>query len=242
MKLHIGLSFAPESNPKYRKYAEALESAARVLGHEVVISDLSSHPELIEKTDGIVFTGGADVSPKRYGKPELSIECDDIDEERDKKEFDLAKKADEKGLPIFGICRGMQLLNVHYGGTLVADLPASGKPSHSKIEGKDSRHDVHLEPGKLVKKVTRITDGNVTSAHHQAVDLLAPGMAVSAKSSKDEVIEAMEWNDQSGKPYFLAVQWHPERMEYGEPLAGALFESFLWEVAAQKMLGTRIKK
>jgi putative glutamine amidotransferase len=135
----------------------------------------------------------------------------------------------------------LQLLNVHYGGTLIADLENIGKPSHRKDEGYDRRHDVHLEPGKLVKKVSRVSDGNVTSAHHQAIDAVAPGMAVSAKS-EDGVIEAIEWNDQSGKPYFLAVQWHPERMEYDEPLAGSLFESFLWEVAARKMLSERLKK
>ena len=242
MKLHIGLSYIPEGNTKYQKYSDALRKAGEVIGHEVVTSDLSAHPELISKIDGILFTGGADVEPALYGKPELREQCEDIDPIRDTKEFEFAKKADELGLPIFGICRGLQLLNVHYGGTLIADLESTGKPPHNKNEGKDRRHNVHLEPGKLVKKISRVSDGNVTSAHHQAIDELAPGMAISAKSSDDNVIEAIEWNDQSGKPYFLAVQWHPERMEYEEPLSGALFESFLWEVAAQKMLGTRMKK
>ena len=82
----------------------------------------------------------------------------------------------------------------------------------------------------------------MTSAHHQAIDELAPGMAISAKSSQDDVIEAIEWNDQSGKPYFLAVQWHPERMEYEEHLAGSLFESFLENVAMNKVLSQRLKK
>ena len=242
MKLHIGLSYAPDSNIKYQKYSDALLKAGEIIGHEIITSDLSEHPELITTIDGIVFTGGADVDPILYNRTELRTQCDDIDPIRDKNEFEFAKKADELQIPIFGICRGLQLLNVHYGGSLIADLESSGKPSHKKIEGKDRRHDVHLEPGKLVKKVSRVANGNVTSAHHQAIDALAPGMAVSAKSSEDDVIEAIEWNDQSGKPYFLAVQWHPERMEYEEPLAGALFESFLWEVAAQKMLGGRMKK
>ena len=241
MKIHIGLSYAPESNPKYQKYSDALAKAGEIAGHEVITSDLSAHPELISNIDGIVFTGGSDIEPGLYGKPELREQCK-IDPIRDKNEFEFAKKADELGLPIFGICRGLQLLNVHYGGTLITDLETNNKPSHKKIEGKDRRHDVHLEPGKLIKKISLVSDGNVTSAHHQAIDELAPGMAVSAKSSDDNVIEAIEWNDQSGKPYFLAVQWHPERMAYDEPLAGALFESFIWEVAAQKMLAGRMKK
>jgi putative glutamine amidotransferase len=242
MKLHIGLSYAPESNPKSQKYSDALRKAGEVLNHEILISDLSTHPELIFDIDGIVFTGGVDVDPMRYNKPELCIQCEEIDDARDSNEFQLAKKADELELPIFGICRGLQLLNVYYGGSLISDLETAGKSSHKKIDGKDRRHNVHLEPGKLVKKISRITDGNVTSAHHQAIDELAPGMTISAKSSADDVIEAIEWNDQSGKPYFLAVQWHPERMQYDEPLSGALFESFLWEVAAQKMLSGRMRK
>ena len=242
MKLHIGLSYAPKSNPKYGKYAEALQKAGETLGHEMIVSDLSENLNLINDIDGIVFTGGADVEPELYGKPELRVHCDEIDATRDTNEFNFAKSADERGLPILGICRGLQLLNVHYGGTLIADLETRGKPAHTKIDGRDRRHEVHLEPGKLVKKVARVSDGSVTSAHHQAIDELAPGMVVSAKSSEDEVIEAIEWNDQSSKPYFLAVQWHPERMEYDEPLSGTLFESFLWEVAAQKMLATRFKK
>jgi putative glutamine amidotransferase len=241
MTVNIGLSYAPESNTKYQKYSDALRKAGEIIAHEVIISDLSANPELISKMDGIVFTGGADIEPGLYGKPELRMQCEEIDSARDKKEFELAKKADQLQLPIFGICRGLQLLNVHYGGTLIADLDSIGKLPHRKDQGYDRRHDVHLEPGKLVKKISRVSDSNVTSAHHQAIDALAPGMAVSAKSD-DGIIEAIEWGDQSGKPYFLAVQWHPERMEFNEPLAGALFESFLWEAAAQKMLSSRMKK
>jgi putative glutamine amidotransferase len=241
MTLHIGLSYAPEGNTKYQKYRDALQKAGEVIGHEVIISDLSTHPELIAETDGILFTGGADIDPVLYGKPELRGECEEIDHARDTTEFELAKSADELLLPIFGICRGLQLLNVHYGGSLIADLDSIGKLPHRKDQGYDRRHDVHLEPGKLVKKISGVSDGNVTSAHHQAIDSLAPEMAASAKS-QDGVIEAIEWNNQSGKPYFLAVQWHPERMEFNEPLAGQLFESFLWETAAQKILSGRMKK
>lgn len=242
MKLHIGLSYAPDTNPKYGRYAAALLKAGKVLDHEVITSDLSTHPELISQIDGIVFTGGVDVDPGLYGKPELRVQCDEIDTKRDSDEIGFATKADELHLPIFGICRGLQILNVHYGGTLIADLERTGKLPHTRSNEIDRRHEVHLEPGKLVRKLSRVSDGNVTSAHHQSIDDPAPGMVIGARSSDDGVIEAIEWNDQSSKPYFLAVQWHPERMEYDEPLAGALFESFLWEVAAQKMLGRRISK
>ena len=157
MKLHIGLQLCSANNPKYGKYTVAFLKAGEALGYEVTTSDLSEHPELISEIDGIVFTGGADVAPELYGKPELRLQCDEIDTERDTNEMQFASEADNLKLPIFGICRGLQLLNVHYGGTLIADLEKAGKPVHTKIGGVDRRHEVHLEPGRLVKKVSRVS-------------------------------------------------------------------------------------
>jgi putative glutamine amidotransferase len=242
MKLHIGISFVKKNDPHYGNYRNAILHAAKELGYEVQVTDLSDHPEMISDIDGIVFTGGADVDPVRYGKPELRALCKNIEDDRDAIEFEFADKADELGLPILGICRGLQLLNVHYGGTLIADLETSGKPSHSRIGVEDRRHEVHIEAGTLLKKITGVFDGEVTSAHHQAIDQLGPGLEISAKSFSDDVIEAIEWSDKSKRPYFMAIQWHPERMNFDERLAGLLFENFLANVAAQKMLAARIKE
>src|SRR5690348_8302174 len=129
MKLHIGLSFVKKNDSHYNNYTKAIEHAAKELGHEVTVSDLGDHPELIGEVDGIVFTGGADVDPVRYGKPELAA-VSKIEKNRDEIEFALAEKADERKLPIFGICRGLQLLNVHYGGTLIADLSNNERQIH----------------------------------------------------------------------------------------------------------------
>jgi putative glutamine amidotransferase len=241
MKLHIGISFVKKNDPHYGNYRNAILNAAKALSYEVDITDLPDHPEMISEIDGIVFTGGADVDPARYGKPELRVSCKNIEDDRDAIEFEFADKADKRGLPILGICRGLQLLHVHYGGTLIADLEASGKLPHTRIGSEDRRHEVHIEPGTLLKKITRVFDGEVTSAHHQAIDELAPGLEISAKSSVDNVIEAVEWIDKSKKPYFMAVQWHPERMGFDETLSGPVFENFLSNVAAHKMLAVRIK-
>jgi putative glutamine amidotransferase len=240
MNLNIGLSFVKKNDSHYNNYANALLHAGKELGHEITITDLGDHPDIIDQADGILFTGGADVDPERYGKPELRAECKTIELERDTVEFQLADKADALQLPIFGICRGLQLLNVHYGGTLIADLESHGKLSHTRIGENDSRHEVHAEPGKLIRKISAVAEGGVSSAHHQGIDQLAPGLSASAKSSGDDVIEAIEWNDQSEKPYFLAVQWHPERMDFDEPLAGKLFENFLENVAMRKLLKGRM--
>jgi putative glutamine amidotransferase len=244
MKLVIGLSYAPLSEPKFRKYYEALEHAAEKLGHDIEIIDLHAAPERVNDVDGVVFTGGQDVYPSRYDKAEETEFCHELDAERDVHEFAMARSADSKKIPIFGICRGLQLLNVHYGGTLIVDLERAGYPSHSKIETPgglaDREHNVLLEPGTTLKRLTRATDAPIASAHHQVIDQLAPGMQVSAKSSEDEVIEAIEWADPKDKPYLIAVQWHPERMEYDKPLAGELFEGFLTEVAMYKLVRVRL--
>jgi putative glutamine amidotransferase len=245
MKLLIGLSYAPESEPKYGRYKEAVEKAAKKLEYDLEVIDLFSSPENAENIDGIIFTGGADVNPAFYNKPGLLDLCDELDQKRDELELGLANKADARKLPILGICRGLQLLNVHYGGTLIVDMPHAGLPSHSKIlqpDGSkiDRRHEVHVEADTLLKKITRSSNAPVTSAHHQAIDELAEGMTVSARSVGDDVIEAIEWKEPEGKPYFLALQWHPERMGYEEELSGAIFESFLWEAAARKILAKRL--
>jgi putative glutamine amidotransferase len=240
MTITIGLSYAPASKPKYQRYADALLEAGRRLEHVVSVVDLSSDLTAIEHVDGVVFTGGSDVDPIRFGNEDGRTLCEDIDLERDATEFAFVVRADERRLPIFGICRGLQMLNVHYGGTLVVDLPSAGFPPHSKIAGVDRRHDVHVEPGSLLKRLTRRTTADVTSAHHQAIEEPAPGMKIGARSNADSVIEAIEWDDKEKKPFFLAVQWHPERMEFDEPLAGELFEQFVAETAMHALLAGRM--
>ncbi|MBS1902628.1 MAG: gamma-glutamyl-gamma-aminobutyrate hydrolase family protein [Bacteroidetes bacterium] len=240
MKISIGLSYAPASTSKYQRYTSSLMSAAATLGHELEVIDLSEHPDAIERVDGIVFTGGADVDPIRYHNEAARAQCEDIDEVRDRNEFAFAQRADERRLPIFGICRGLQMLNVHYGGTLIADLPSAGYLPHSKIDAADRRHEVHVEPGTLLKRLTRRTTSEVTSAHHQAIETPAPGMKISARSEADGVVEAIEWDDKEHKPFFLAVQWHPERMDFDEPLAGELFEQFVSETAMHALLAHRM--
>jgi putative glutamine amidotransferase len=241
MNITIGLSYAPPSSPKYNKYVVALLHAAQKLEHELTVINLSEFPDTIESVDGILFTGGADVDPTYYNKPELLPLCSDRPiESRDTNEFTFATKADERNLPILGICRGIQLLNVHYGGTLIADLEHSGLPSHSKIGDNDRPHEVVIEPGTLLMKITRETEGGVASAHHQAIDAVAPGMQVSSRSVGDNVIEAIEWKEPEKKPYFLAVQWHPERMDLDSPLSAPIFENFVENVAMSKLLRGRM--
>ncbi len=239
MKLTIGLSYASPENPKYEWYRQALRQAASVLDYEIDIIDLSGKNQHHEEVDGILFTGGPDIQPARYGKETEANMCGEIDEERDGIEFEIARKAEEKEIPLLGICRGSQLLNVHRGGTLVTDIESFGGSSHRKADGFDARHQVRIEPGSFLRRVLGEGEGEVNSAHHQAVERVGDGLVVSARSTGDGTIEALEWADPTDKPFFLAVQWHPERMELSENFAGRVFETFLWECGAHKMLKHR---
>lgn len=239
MTLTIGLSYAPADNPKYDFYRNALRRAAEALEYEIELVDLSRSADSRE-VDGIVFTGGDDVSPARYGKQSEEPLCGTIDEARDQREFEIAEVADETGTPVLGICRGLQLLNVHRGGTLITDIEKFGGASHRKVDGYDQRHTVRIEPGTYLRRVLGEGVGEVNSAHHQAVERAGDGLAVSARATNDGTVEALEWADATGRPFFLAVQWHPERMDFSEQFAGRLFETFLWEVGANKLVKQRM--
>jgi putative glutamine amidotransferase len=239
MKLIIGLSYAPNDNLKYDYYRNALRDAASVLEYEIDIVDFSNGAQ-VKEVDGILFTGGDDIAPARYGKETEEKFCGPIDLSRDSLEFHLAAEAEASGTPVLGICRGMQLLNVHRGGTLVTDIESFGGASHRKLDGYDSKHDVKIQPGSYLRRILSSGEGQVNSAHHQAVEQVGEGLTVSARADKDGTIEAIEWADPTDRPFFLAVQWHPERMDFSNPFACRIFETFLWECAANKMLKHRI--
>jgi putative glutamine amidotransferase len=241
MIIRIGLSYAPAGIEKFQRYAEALKLAAAKLEEEIEIIDLNAHPEKIEEIDGILYTGGADIAPERYGKAEERDECEDIEESRDQSEFELFRRAEARALPQLGICRGAQLLNVVYGGTLITDIEHAGGAQHKKIEGQDRRHSVKLDPGTLLRKIVRLGEGEINSAHHQAIDRLGAGLIATAYA-EDGTIEAIERAEMKGGPFLLAVQWHPERMNFDEPFAHPIFETFVWEVAAKKVLALRMAK
>jgi putative glutamine amidotransferase len=176
---------------------------------------LSELPAILQSCSGFVLTGGEDVNPARFGQAEHISLCQ-IDEKRDTLEFLAIQMADEIGLPILGICRGEQILNVAYGGTLIADIPLLHK-SDVQVKHKDTAnnnlpHPIRLDKTSLLYQITGKLQGEVNSAHHQAIDKVAMGFKASA-FAKDGIIEAIERENPKGKPFFLAVQWHPERWQ-----------------------------
>ena len=184
---------------------------------EVEIIKLSYHennPGDVERCDGIMLTGGNDINPRLYNQPEYLVYCHqkDIDERRDEFEWKVLQHTEERQLPILGICRGLQFVNVFFGGTLVPDIPAFGKFNHSKFEeGKDRDHLIEIDTNSLLYKIAGQEKGEINSAHHQSVDMPGYGLVANAMSP-DGVIEGMERIEAKGKSFLLLVQWHPERM------------------------------
>jgi putative glutamine amidotransferase len=168
-----------------------------------------------ENCDGIVFSGGEDLHPALYGKPEYvnTYGLKEIIPARDQFEYEVIEKALDKKLPVLGICRGLQLINVYLGGTLFPDIPRLLRSTgHGKISGQDQVHEIRVENLSLLHEITSRDSGKVNSAHHQGADQPAESLRISAYS-EPSIVEGMEWKDPVNKSWLLLVQWHPERMQ-----------------------------
>jgi len=221
--MRVGLSYH-EGKPEYELYAEVLARAGVRYGIPVEpvwlcgIGKRFDHRSL-DGLSGVVLTGGADVAPDRYGFADPEHLCRVVPE-RDEAEFPLVEAVLERRLPVLAICRGMQLLNVVCGGTLVLDLPGHDSGDDSK------RHTAALSAGSFLADFVGQTAGEVSSTHHQAVERPGAGLQIVAMSP-DGIVEAIEWLEPAKKPWLVAVQWHPERMSLDEPLSGTLYREFL---------------
>ncbi|HPS63844.1 MAG TPA: gamma-glutamyl-gamma-aminobutyrate hydrolase family protein, partial [Bacteroidales bacterium] len=191
--------------------------------------------DAVEKLAGcsaLLVTGGEDVFPGRYGKITDTSRCTEMNPYRDSLEIALIQAALARKMPVAGVCRGEQIINVALGGTLVIDLPADvgKKVTHQCDDYLHCFHGVRVMAGRLLPAICRVDSGTVTTNHHQAVERLAPGLAAGAFSG-DGVVESIEWENPGGKSFLVAVQWHPERMEASNPLSGPLADEFLRQAA-----------
>jgi putative glutamine amidotransferase len=184
----------------------------------------------------LVFTGGADVHPSRYGMEHRIGECK-TEPERDISEALIQEIALNVNLPILSICRGEQFFAVMHGGSLIIDIPTDigTDHQHHQIDGIDGIHPIHIESRTLIHKLIKSDQAIVNSAHHQAVSNL-PDVLIASSRAPDGIIESIEWSDPTGKPFFLGVQWHPERMEYDSPCSYAIAQHFLMEAESYSLL------
>lgn len=191
---------------------------------------------LIDRVDGLVFTGGGDIEAHRYGGTPHDAMYD-LHYDRDEFEIELAREAARRRTPTLAICRGLQLLNVALGGTLIEDIPSEvGSMDHAEIGHLvyNGHQHVRLAKGCKVAAAVGIDDLLVNSIHHQAVRDLAPGFTAVGWAD-DGVIEAIEHDDLSWP--LLAVQWHPEYLGQAEDAASwALFDSLVAAAAERSMV------
>jgi putative glutamine amidotransferase len=197
-------------------------------GAEVIkLSYQDNNLNEIEKCDGIVLSGGEDVHPRFYNKMEYLEYCHEIDERRDEFEWKVLEMTEARKLPLLGICRGLQMANVFYGGTLIPDIPSFGKFNHSRFSEKDRYHIIELDPTSDLKKIAGVEKGEINSAHHQSAELVGKGLVTNSISA-DGIIEGIERQEKTGKPFLHLVQWHPERMSNLEnPFSKNIKLSFL---------------
>jgi putative glutamine amidotransferase len=176
--------------------------------------------EMLDRIDGLILAGGADIDPSAYDADRHPA-TNGTSPPRDRSEIALARRAIERDMPVLGICRGMQLINVALGGTLRQHIPdLVGHEDHRRNPGsfEDSDHDVRLEEGSLAARVAGEDLHAAKSHHHQGVDALGDGLVVTGVSMLDDLPEAIE---APACRFVLGVQWHPEADE-ASPVIGAL--------------------
>lgn len=201
-------------------YVDAVRRAGG-LATLVLPGDERSPGELLDGSDALLLVGGGDVDPARYGR-DPHAEIYGLEPDRDGFEIDLLHEADRRALPTLCICRGMQVMNVAFGGTLVQHLPEDPRfQPHGSPSGVDELlHDVALEPGSRVALATGTDRLSCASHHHQGVERLGRGLVATAWSA-DGLVEAIE---REGDGWMLGVQWHPEDTAGDDPAQQALFD------------------
>jgi len=217
-----------------KNYIEAVEAA----GAEAVPLYADSPPrpeEILDTLDALVLSGGDDIDPAEYGEATVGGADVTVDAARDALELPLTRLALQRDLPVLGICRGIQTLNVAMGGTLHQDVVLAGLPKDSHHQRRftppppddAAMHQVEIEPGSRLGEIAGARRLGVNTFHHQAVDRVAAGLVETARSVEPNgpgVIEAVEI---PGRRFVVAVQWHPERMWRREAASARLFAAFV---------------
>lgn len=224
--IKIGITY---SETNFQNYPSWILSESDDIEIVILSFELFNYQDL-EKCDGVILSGGVDSHPLFYNNSRLDYPLAPIfNEERDRFEIKIFEMAQSLSMPILGICRGMQLINIALGGTLIQDLEENGKNNHRKMQNIDGLHSLTVEKGSLFYEITKIDCGMVNSAHHQGINQISDKLKAVAWSD-DKVIEALEYKDKSINSFMIAVQWHPERFinsNYQIPFSLSIKNAFL---------------
>ena len=211
------VALTPANLATRERYVRALQGAG---ANVVVVAPGEALPDDIA---GICFSGGGDIAPERYGEVDPGRVCENVSPERDELELSAARRALDADIPILGICRGFQLLNVALGGKLALDVKG-----HQATGDEVIAHTVNVAAGTKLARATTAGDVRVNSRHHQAVtpDGLAP--ALHATAHHDGLVEAFESTEHR---WVVGVQWHPERTREVDEAAARIFDAFVAEAS-----------
>jgi putative glutamine amidotransferase len=228
VKIALSKGSPEASYASYYSWIQHFDSTA--ICQDMYAMPLDSAMELFKSCTGLLLTGGTDVNPALYGKAYDTVRCWTIDHHLDSLEIMLINSAVAWGMPILGICRGHQMLNVALGGSLIVDIPEDFGTtiSHRCQDFTTCLHSVEIDTGSLLYGISGTDIGQVNSAHHQAADQMAPELEAVA-FAPDGLIESEQWKNPSGKNFLIGVQWHPERLEPENPLSGPIAVKFLVE-------------
>ena len=215
------------------KIADYTKAIAKFGGEPRLFVSLDPIPEGLPEIDGLLLPGGGDLDPRHYDEPRYHVngisKIRDVSQSRDALELHLCEKALQADIPVFGICRGIQVMNVIMGGSLYQDIRTQLTDCllHKDEESDcDARHSIQIQPSSLLNQLTGECITKVNSRHHQAVKVIGEGFVVTAQS-KDGIIEAIE---NPSHRFVIGVQYHPERMLQASELrehGQKLFEAFI---------------
>ncbi len=234
--MKIGLTYTGDKE-KHQNYIYWLKGNNDI--SIITLSAEENNGELVNECDGLVLSGGIDIYPAYYksSKTDYPNRPSQFQQQRDEFEIAAFNTAQEKNIPVLGVCRGLQLINCIYGGTLKQDLGKAPNSTHkaevvNQVQ-KDKAHGISIETNTLLHDLVNSNRQVVNSAHHQAVQRLGKGLKINCYSD-DGLIEGFERADTNGKPFLLAIQWHPERMYQfnlqESPVTKAIRDHFIEEI------------
>lgn len=215
-----------------QRYVLTLTSVGAVPYVIPLLDDVETLRAIYETLDGLFLCGGVDVGPSHYGQAKHRL-CGRVDEARDQVELQMVEWAMEDKKPVFGVCRGIQVINVASGGTLYQDIAyeveGAIKHDYFPMQGRYQRdlltHSVHVDVESRLGSMLGVRSLKVNSLHHQAIERMGHGLVATAWAP-DGVIEALE--SQNGH-YLMGVQWHPEELASTDPRMRRLFRQFIEE-------------